>query len=254
MESQSQTTPTSEKEQKKRKRRLRKELWLLLKRLRKACARFHQVEQWAEYAARALDIADRYADILSESDRKRLEEAVELKEHTLSAVHAACQVLEFEIERLLAMLPAAAAGGAVLGTVIKVLIGVAVVAGVAAGVMNASRPVTVRFENVHCGPIPVAEGMPSAMVGLAEAMGIHLPDRLEDDQVGNADLPVLLPAVTLDARHPPTLYLRAAGMAVPIQVANTLEDIRINGRSVLGQSERIALRAGGEVLIQVICR
>lgn len=242
----------TEQSREQRRRKLRKELLLLLKRLRKACARFRQVEQWAEYAARAIEIADRYVDVLSDADRQRLKEATQLKDHSLSAVHAACQVLEFEIERILATLPAAV-GGAVLGTAIKALLVVSVVAGVAVGALNLSRPASVRFENLGCGPIPIAEAMPSAVAGLVRGLGVGLPARLDDGQVAEVTVPSLFPDLTLDARHPPTLQLRAPFVSIPFQVSNALNDIRLNGHSVLGQQAPIPLRAGNQVQIQVIC-
>jgi len=246
-------SPTNEKEQKKRKRKLRKELLMLLKRLRKACERFHQVEQWTEYAQKALDIADRYADVISDHDRQRLREAVELKDRSLAGVRAACQVLQLEIERLLATLPAAA-GGALIGVAVKVLIGVAVVAGVTAGVLNLSQPTTVRLANMNCRPIPIAEGMSPAVVGLAEGAGIYLPDRLEDGEVSEASLPAILPDITLDATQPPTLWLNTTFLSIPLKVSNALDDILVNGESALGEEVTIELNTGEEVTIEVVCR
>lgn len=246
--------PPSEKEREKRQRKLRKELLLLLKRLRKACARFEQVEQWLEYAQKALDIAERYTDVLSARDRQRIREAVELEDRSLAGVRAACQVLQLEIERILATLPAAVAGSAALGLAVKILIGLAVLAGATAAVLSLSRPASVRFSNVNCGPIPIAESLSPPIVGLAQGFGIRLPGHLKSGEVAEADIPALLPSITLDATHPPTLHLRTSFLDVPLEVSSTLADIVVNGKSVLGQRVSLRPKAGAEVFIEVICR
>ncbi len=189
--------------QKKRQRQARKALETFLAKLRDACKTIEKVEQWLEHIHALQRIAGEYADALPTQAQTRLRSAIQVAEGVTEGFDKACQVLQSDIEGVIALLPLS------IGTLlIAALIGAAAVVGAATAITVATAaPLTI--ENQDCGdiifpPIPIP------------APGLELPNHaIRAGEHGDAKIPFWV-AINVDATvSPPALRTLAGPFPIP---------------------------------------
>lgn len=114
---------------KKRQQQARKALESFLARLRNACKTIDGIEQWLEHTKLLEAILREYEDALPFDAQARLRAAMKVADATREALEKACNVLQLEVENVIALLalPVAAAPPAIAGIIL--LTGVLILAG-----------------------------------------------------------------------------------------------------------------------------
>lgn len=195
-----------ERARKKRQQQARKALESFLTQLRSACKTLDRIEQWLEHTKLLGSILKEYDDVLPPDSQARLRAAMKVAEATREALEKACEVLQLELRKVIALLPAAAAFS--LGTVLIIaLIGSAAIVGGAAA-WSVVTSVSLVIENQNCSEIQ----FPPSPVPVP---GLDLPtNAIRSGQQARAQIPSWV-TMNVDASSSP-LVLRTLAASFPV--------------------------------------
>ncbi len=188
--------------QKKRQQQARKALEAFLAKLRDACKTIAGIEQWLAHTKLLESILHEYEDALPSDAQTRLRAAMKVADATRAALEKACEVLQLEVEKVIALLPAAAALSLGTALIAALIVGAVAVGGAAA--ISAATAATLTIENKNCGdiifpPIPIP------------APGLELPNRaIRAGEYGDAKIPFWV-TMNVDATVSPLVLRTLAG-------------------------------------------
>ena len=232
----------------KRRKRARKFFIALLKRLKKAYKVIKTADQWYEFARQVQSMLPEYEDVLSPVDAQRLKAALQLTDTSHEGISRAIDVLEFELEHVVSVLPSGGALGAViLGAAVVVAAGV----GATCIALNASA-VEIVVKNNGCAPIPICQGVIPALDWISGAVGISLPEQpIQSDAQDSISFPPLV--LTVDATTRRKVSFQVMGLALPFSLSVDVDSIRFDGKELLGAKTPIDLRGAAQHEFVVTC-
>jgi hypothetical protein len=216
------------------------------------CEVVDQISEWRDVAAEVVELLNTHQAAIPSGRERRIREALELPEATLSGVQQACRVLQLEVEGLVASLPAVPGIATVLGAgLIAVAAGVLVVT-----VVSNLVAAEIQIHNEGCGDLPVAEvlGIPGRALldtPLPDVLGIALPEVIEDGGSAAVSLPpvsILVDNVT----EPGVFQLGVLGLERRL-LAGQVTDVLFDGASLLGARRLISLGQDGLHELTIRC-
>lgn len=235
-----------EKEDKNKKKKARKALLLFLKQLRKKCGSFKNVDEWYSFLKQNLDpIIDQYKAQISSDTLHAFEKARHLTDTTTDVINQACNQLQWNVEKVINMLPKH-------NPLAKVLIvGVAITAGIAAAAVLyiKTRTVTIIVKNRGCDQIrPVLPPMPISIPGF-QFFEAPIPNG------GSGTIKLYPIPVTVDATQKGIIAIGLLGQTTPFSGGSSaVRDIIFNGRSLIGKRTNINLREKEVHELIIACR
>ncbi len=230
------------RQERERKKKARAALLAFLQRLRKACKVMECIDTWQECMQELEILLQHYQADIPAAYLQRLRKAMQPTDSTRLGLAKACEVLQWELEQTIGILPAAthlAAG----------LVGALVVVAVAIGALVIyleQTAVDVVIVNNGCRPI-AATGVPIDLPGL------HLPgEPIPSGGRSTARVPRV--TVSIDATQQGRVALVVLGLSMPVQVGQRVSDVRFDGMPILGQRTRLRLGTRQQHELVVSCR
>ncbi|MBI4770003.1 MAG: hypothetical protein HY784_06205 [Chloroflexi bacterium] len=232
----------------RQKRKARKALLAFLRRLRKACKTFQKVEEWYEFVQQLEPLLKAHELALPAETQARLRQATRLTSAGREGISAACKVLQWEVEKAIALLPAGGALGALLGTLSLLLVGglivLAAIAGAAAVFLNATA-VEIVIENHGCNPITFPANLPIP--------GLNLPgEPLLAGEAASARAPGIALDLSIGPDGSVDLAL-PAGLQVPITGRSSFASVNFDGEELVGRDTHVDLRSRQHHLLVLSC-
>lgn len=235
-----------EKEDKDKKKKARKALVAFLRNLKKTCGSFQSLNEWYGFLQQNLDpLIAKYHEQIPTDVLKHFNEAKHRTDHTTEAINKACSQLQWNVEKVINMLPKHS-------PLAKFLIaGVAVTSGVtvASVLYLKTHTVTIIVKNRGCDQIqPVLPPLPVPIPGL-QLFEAPIPN-------GGQGIVKIYPLpVTVDATQKGTLGIGLFG-ATPVLGAGNFaaRDIRFDGVSLLGKKSTLNLGERDEHELIISCR
>jgi hypothetical protein len=231
------------------RKKARKALLAFLKRLRKAGRTFSRANQYYDYARQLQQILHQYGLDIPGSQTQRLQNALSLTDASRSGISNAVQVLEFELEKVVGLLPAG-------GVLAPIVIGAAIViaGGVGLGVANLNaNAAQVAIRNDGCNPIPISKGVLPALDGVVGIVGVELPPKpIEPGETANMNFPRI--KFRIDASRSATIALKVAGVSVPFECPPDVGSIVFDGTEILGKEATVDMGGTGQHSLVIRCR
>ncbi|MBI3734850.1 MAG: hypothetical protein HY259_15535 [Chloroflexi bacterium] len=218
-------------EQQERKKRARLALLAFLKTLRQSCKTFKSADEWYVRMKDLRGLLAEYQTEIPAAARQEMQDATNLTDPTRAGISKACEVLQKNIEKAIALLPAG--GGLLAPALIIAFIVAAVVVGLTVFVAEATA-VQIAITNNGCPIIQAPTDLPIYIPGL------KLPKQIPSGRTEVATAP-RIPA-ELEVKSDGTVTLIALTVPITLPVRNRLRSVTYDGVSVLDR--RIPLNLG----------
>lgn len=235
------------REERRQRRKTRQALTFWLKRLRRAGRAWRTAEDWYKFMRRLEDWLQREGQHLTGEERLRLQRAMQLRDASSQGLATAGQILELQIEQVIAGLPAAGVAG-------PIVLGAFIVAALAIGggvaYANATA-VEVTIINQGCQPVRICQGVVPALDLLLGVVGGELPlNPIPDGAQGTMRLPAA--TLTLDGTQRGVLRVGFLGLPPATIGCGDVSEITLDGVSLLGRQSEIHL--GDQETHQLVLR
>lgn len=233
------------KENKKEKRKARKALVLLLGKLRKKCGSFKDAQEWLTFIKHHVDpILSEFKESIPTDSLHALEKANHLTHQTKDAVNQACNNLQWNVEKVIKLLPA---GSPLVPLMIA---GVALTGGVfaAAALYLNAKTTTIIIRNNGCDTIIPVTYIPIKIPGLS-LFTTPIPNG------GTGTIKLLPIPITVDASQKASISLGVGGVTIPVpggeDISDAASSITFDGEELLGEKTtlNLAKRPSHEVII-----
>jgi len=237
-----------QKENKKEKRKARKALVLLLGKLRKKCGTFKDAQEWFTFIKHNVDpVIDQFKDTIPSDSLNALEKAKHLTHKTKDAVNHACNNLQWNVEKVIKLLPA----GSPLVPLIVAGVALTTGLGAAAALYLNVKMTTISIKNNGCDTIMPVTYIPIKIPGLS-----LFNEPIVDGGTGTIKL---LPIpVTVDASQRGSISVGVSAVTMPIpsgeNVAAAASSITFDGVELLGEKTTLNLANRPSHEIVITCR
>jgi hypothetical protein len=223
-------------EERRQRRQTRKALLLWLKRLRRAGRAWRTAEDWYEFMRRLEDWLQKEGNHLTAEERQGLQRAMHLRDASSQGLTTASQLLELQIEQVIAGLPAAGVAGPI---VLGAFIAAALAIGGGVAYANATA-VEVTIINQGCRPVRICQGVVPALDLLLGVVDGELPAHpIPAGAQGTMRLPAA--NLTLDGTQRGTIRVSVLGLPPAAIGCGDVSEMLLDGQSLLGRQSEIHL-------------